>query len=187
MTTSALRTIAPTGPGPVAPTFSEVYAAHFRYVWRVLSRCGVGPADLEDLVQDVFVVVHRRLATFDSSRPIRPWLGGIAFRVASTYRRRARHRYEELRETQVEQPASSMSPEQAVAIKEQFRRVRTALATLDLNKRIVFVMHDMEQLSGPDVAAALEIPLNTVYSRLRRARAAFEAALLRIGRQEGEV
>jgi len=58
---------------------------------------------------------------------------------------------------------------------------------LDLNKRIVFVMHDMEQLSGPDVAAALEIPLNTVYSRLRRARAAFEAALLRIGRQEGEV
>ena len=71
-----------------------VYDEHFDYVWHTLRRLGVRAADLEDLAHDVFVAFHRTRATYDPSRPIRPWLFGIAFRVSSDHRRRARHRYE---------------------------------------------------------------------------------------------
>lgn len=173
-------------PPSCPPVFATIYTENFRYVWQLLSRYGVRSADLEDLVQDVFLTAHRRLPTFDTERPIRPWLGGIAYRVALAEHRRFRSRYEDIGTVPV-QVAPDVSPEKRLMLKQQYARVRTALGTLDFDKRAIFVMHDMEGMSGPDVADALGLPLNTVYSRLRRARRRFNQTLDRLGRKDGEI
>ncbi len=87
-----------TAPQVVAelPEFRDVYEAWFDYVWRTLRRLGVREADLGGATQEAFVVVYRRLSTFDASRPVGPWVAGITFRVAAQERRRARHRRERL-------------------------------------------------------------------------------------------
>jgi RNA polymerase sigma-70 factor (ECF subfamily) len=166
-----------------APNFADVYREYFAYVWRVLSRWGVRAPEIEDAVQEVFLVVHRRLADFDPSRPIRPWLSGIAHRVALAESRRTQRRNEDLGE--VPEEATDLNPEQAVLVREQFRRVRTALDRLHMEQRVVLVLADMEGMSGPEVAEALGVTLNTVYSRLRRGRQRIRTELRRLGRAEG--
>jgi RNA polymerase sigma-70 factor (ECF subfamily) len=165
---------------------AEVYAAHFDYVWRILARLGVRSAELEDAVQEVFIVVHRRLGSFDTRRPIRPWLGGIAHRVALAERRRARHRREQLCDAPAQaEPAPASSPEASLIARQKRERVHAALQSLDLDRRTVFVMYEMEGISGAEIAEALGIPLNTVYSRLRIARERFRQTAERLRRKEG--
>jgi RNA polymerase sigma-70 factor (ECF subfamily) len=171
------------------PAFSEVYRAHFSFVWRTLARMGVREAELEDAAQEVFVVVHRRMAdTYDPARPIRPWLGGIAVRVAAAERRRARHRREQLTDRpQLGQACSGPTPEGVALQRQRAGRVREALAYLDHDRRAVFVMYEMEGLQCTEIADALEVPVNTVYSRLRIARQRFAATVRRLRVREGEV
>lgn len=169
-----------------APGFAAVYSAHFSYVWRTLARLGVRDAELEDAAQEVFVVVHRRLESFDPTRPIKPWLCGIAHRVATAERRRARHRREELCEQPARRAIARGTPEKRIALQQRFARVRAALEALDPDQRVVFVMAEMEEIACPDIADALGVPLNTVYSRLRRGRERFAAALSALRQQEGE-
>lgn len=166
------------------PTFKGAYEAHFPHVWHTLRRLGVRQADLEDATHDVFVVVHRRWADFDPSRPVKPWLTGIAYRVAADERRRARHRREQVSEPGFahDQPAKGRTPDELVAARQARALVQAALDGLDFDKRVVFVMHELEGMSAPEIAAVVEVPVNTVYSRLRAARARFKQAVKRRGR-----
>ena len=158
------------------PAFPTVYAAHFRAVWRTLRRLGVAPAQLDDAVQDVFLVVHRRLPEFDG-RSLRGWLYAIAVRVASDHRRGAAHRRTvPLSEALVD---PSPDPARTSELSESVRLLHELLAELDERQRTVFVLGELEELSAPEIAEALGENLNTVYSRLRAARARFEAALRR--------
>lgn len=156
-------------------SFDEVYAAHVAYVWRVLRTFGVSEAQIEDAVQDAFVVVHRRLPEWEGRAQITTWLFAIARRVASAYRRKGvgAQRTQTL-EQEPEGPTdtfAAMSRAQAAAT------VMAILEAMDEDKRMVFALVELEQLSVPEVARMLDINLNTAYSRLRLARAAFEAAV----------
>jgi RNA polymerase sigma-70 factor, ECF subfamily len=158
--------------------FPAVYSAEFGYVWNTLRRLGVHDRDIEDLCHDVFVVVFRNLESYDARRPVRPWLFGIAFRVSSDYRRSARHRREVPGEREVVCPAPPA--DEVMLRRERQRLVIRALEALELDRRAVFVMHDIDGHVMPDIAAALGVPLNTAYSRLRLARADFAAAVARL-------
>lgn len=164
-------------PAPV--DFDAIYRDEIAYVWRSLQRLGVRPSDLEDIAHDVFVVVYRRLSTYDSSRPLRPWLFGISLRVSKDHRRRARN-------TEIPSDAIEVVDDRAVPAQRAADRdlVMSALAHLDLDKRAVLLMHDLDGFTAPEIAAALEIPLNTVYSRLRLARARFTASARSMAHRE---
>ena len=161
-----------------AVEFPAVYAAELGYVWNTLRRLGVQDRDIEDLCHDVFVVVFRNLEVYDARRPIRPWLFGIAFRVASDYRRLARHR-REIPGTTRELTCPAPPADEVMLRRERQRLVARALEELELDRRAVFVMHDIDGHVMPDIATALGIPLNTAYSRLRLARADFAVAVKR--------
>jgi RNA polymerase sigma-70 factor, ECF subfamily len=159
-----------------APEFAAAYDAEFDGVWVYLRRLGIPASDLEDAVHDVFVVAHRRYATYDPSRPLRPWLLGIAFRIAAQRRRQHRHEVA-LAEPAGEVPDGGQTPDEAFASREARSRLHAALGTIDLDQRAVLVMHDLNGIPVPEIATALDVPLNTVYSRLRLGRAKVAAVL----------
>jgi RNA polymerase sigma-70 factor (ECF subfamily) len=163
-------------PVPDVSVFAAVYDAEFGAVWLYLRRLGVPEADVEDAVHDVFVVAHRRYGAYDPSRPLRPWLLGIAFRVAAQWRRR--HRLEvPVAEPEPMRPDEAHAPDELVASQQVRTRLQAALARLDIHQRAVVVMHDLNGIPVPEIATSLEVPLNTVYSRLRLGRAKITAAL----------
>lgn len=165
--------------------FRALYDANFGYVWHSLRRLGAPDRDLEDLCHDVFVVFYRGRAAFDVTRPLRPWLFGIAFRVASDFRRRAQHRFE-LPGMEREMIDPAPGADEHVARAEDRELVRRALAVLDLDRRAVLVMHDIDGHTMPTIAEALGAPLNTCYSRLRLGREQFAAACKRLRRSDGK-
>ena len=164
-----------------APDLSAVYEAHFRYVWRCLRSLGVDDAVLDDALQDVFVVVQRRLADFDGGAELRTWLYAIALRIARKYRERGRREPASLETTRPSQPELVLadSGERAALSSERLALARAVLETLSDEQREVFVLARVEQMSAPEIASVVGIPLNTVYSRLRAARLAFEAEVAR--------
>jgi RNA polymerase sigma-70 factor (ECF subfamily) len=158
------------------PSFDEIYAAHFAFVWRVLRTFGVAEAGIEDAVQDVFVVVHRRLGDFEGRAAVTTWLFAIARRIASGHRRRLAGnagRTEVLDDDLVgtADTFAALSRAQAAAT------VMSILERMDEDKRTVFALVELEGMSVPEVANVLELNLNTAYSRLRLARVAFETAV----------
>lgn len=162
--------------------FRALYDAHAAFVWRNLRRLGVSDADVEDKVQEVFVVAHRRWTDFvDRGHGPRAWLFQIALRVASDARRhRRRHPIDP--DGGIAQDRASIEPPQAqeVARKQAIDLLDRALATIDLGRRAVLVLHEIEQMTAPEIAKTLEIPLNTVYSRLRVARVELEQEIGRL-------
>ncbi len=156
--------------------FEAIYAQHFRGVWRTLRRLGVAEAQLDDAAQDVFVVVHRKLPAFDGRSP-RSWLYAIAVRVASDYRRGAVQRRTAPLPDGI--PDGAPGPARVSELNESVRLLHRLLGELDEQKRTVFVLSELEQLSVPEIVEVLGANLNTVYSRLRAARSEFEAALRR--------
>jgi RNA polymerase sigma-70 factor, ECF subfamily len=158
-----------------ALSFDDVYARHFAFVWRVLRTLGVPEAGVEDAAQDVFVVVHRRLCEFEGRAALTTWLFAIARRVASAHRRKGAARaYDEPLD---DDPAGAADTFAAFSRAQAAATVMAILDTMDEDKRIVFALVELEQLSVPEVARMLEINLNTAYSRLRLARHAFELAV----------
>jgi RNA polymerase sigma-70 factor (ECF subfamily) len=158
-------------------TLDSVYRELFQGVWRLLRRLGVPAAALDDAAQDVFLVVHRKLADFDARAPLRSWVFAIAVRVASEYRRRAaRLRSEQLHDIL---PDPAPGPAELRELREEVQLLHDTLGDLDDDKRTVFVLSELEQLSAPEIASVLGVNLNTVYSRLRAARKHFEAGLQR--------
>lgn len=165
----------------IVPELAAVYDGHFRYVWRCLRTLGVRDAWLDDALQDVFLVVQRRLPEFDGRAELRTWLYAIAVRVARKYRARAGKEPASIEDGALgEEPASDGDGERSAHSNERLLLARRALAALDDAKREVFVLARVEQMSAPEMALVLGVPLNTVYSRLRAARQAFEAEVCRL-------
>mgnify|MGYP002631485957 CR=1 FL=1 len=153
-----------------------MYNAHLRDVWHTLRRLGVPQRDLEDACHETFMVAFRRLPDFDPARPAKPWLCGIAWRVAAAWRRRAGAR---LVHVGIDRDPADPAPDVTEALERhgQLAVVNAALAALPEAQRDVFVLHELDGLSMPEIAEAIETPINTLYSRLRLARARFAAEI----------
>ncbi len=166
-----------------AALFRGLFEEHAAYVWNALRRFGVREADVPDQVQEVFLVLFRRLASgeYDASLPPRPYLGAVAFRAASDHRRRASSRREVLGEDDAHVATTAPAAEDLLIGAEERDLVLRALGELPDERRAVFVMHDIDEIAVPEIARALEIPLNTAYSRLRLARQDFAKAVGRLG------
>jgi RNA polymerase sigma-70 factor (ECF subfamily) len=133
----------------------------------------------------VFFRVYERLADYDSSRPLRPWLFGFSFRVASGYRRRFSNRREVLgSDTEISDPAPTALEHLVHA--EAVTLAQSALEGIEIERRAVFILHEIDGCPMPEIASALSLPLNTAYSRLRVAREEFQAALRRERLRRGE-
>jgi RNA polymerase sigma-70 factor, ECF subfamily len=156
-----------------------VFAEHCDYVWNALRRMGVPSADREDLTHDTFVAVFKQWHAYDGERPIRPWLFGFALRVASDHRRLARHRVELKGEAPEVADQEPNAVEQLVQ-KERESLAHVALQSVELSRRAVFILHELDGTTLPEIAAALSIPLGTASSRLRLAREEFAAAVKRL-------
>jgi RNA polymerase sigma-70 factor (ECF subfamily) len=162
----------------VLPQFREIYDEHFNFVYRSARRLGVHERSLDDATQDVFIVVHRRLGDFEGRSGIKTWLYGITRRVAKDYRRRVGRKERGMVPT--DGLASNVSsPDENAAKREAVQVLETILSSLDPAKREVFMLAEMEQMTAPEISDALSVNLNTVYSRLRNARAEFEKAVSR--------
>ncbi|HMJ54275.1 MAG TPA: sigma-70 family RNA polymerase sigma factor [Polyangiaceae bacterium] len=165
-------------------TLADIYRDHFPFVWRMVRRLGVSDAQVEDAVQDVFVVVHRRLPDFEGRSSVRTWLAGIVRRVVRDHRR-TNARKPALGRAQAELPVEEMSigqasPEENVMTTEAVRMLHELLDRLDDDKREVFILAELEQWSMAEIAEALGVKVNTASSRLRLAREAFEEAAERL-------
>jgi RNA polymerase sigma-70 factor (ECF subfamily) len=150
-------------------TVETIHEAHAERVWRNLHRMGVPEADLPDMLQEVFVVVHRRLHTFDGTAKVSTWLYGICRRVAASHRRRAHVRRERPTAT-VAEGVHQRTPEAAAIDLDRRRLLQELLDELDVERRAVLVMYELEELSCVAIAEQLGVPVGTVYSRLHQAR-----------------
>ncbi|MDB4933116.1 MAG: polymerase sigma factor RpoE [Labilithrix sp.] len=163
------------------PSLAEIFREHAPFVWRGLRRLGVPEADVEDVCQEVFVVVHRKLGDFEGRSSLRTWIYGIAARTASDYRRSGRVR----REVVTDAPpdvAHEAGQHDALALKQARATLDRILDELDDDKRSVFVLYEIEELTMAEVADALGCPLQTAYSRLHAARKVVEAGVARNAR-----
>lgn len=164
-----------TGSEPVAdPDCLAAFKNEFDYLFRTMRRLGVPASEIEDLLQEVFLVVFARWGDYDKKRSLRAWLFGISFRVASNHRRK---RAREQPHAWLELEDLSPQPEQALASKQARALVLRALQEVPLQRRSVLVLHDIDREPMREIAASLSIPLFTAYSRLRKARKEFEAAV----------
>jgi RNA polymerase sigma-70 factor, ECF subfamily len=157
--------------GPALPAFADIFRDHARFVWRALLGLGVGPSDVKDASQQVFLVLHKRLSSFDGKSTVRTFLYGICLRVASEHRRRAYRRYESPFAA-VPESGAAATQEACVARRETLEQFQAALDRLQPLHREVFVLYEIEELSMAEIAQAMECPLPTAYSRLRAARKA---------------
>jgi RNA polymerase sigma-70 factor (ECF subfamily) len=153
----------------------DLYLAHIDFVWRSLRRLGVPEADVPDAAQEVFLVAFRRMAEFEARAKWSTWLYRIAFHIASERRRRAYVR----REIPHEAEALELLLPPARDPRTELEVLDAILGQLDLDQRAVFTLFELEGMTGPEIAALLDVPLPTVYSRLRLARVAFQAGARR--------
>ncbi|MCW5831738.1 MAG: sigma-70 family RNA polymerase sigma factor, partial [Labilithrix sp.] len=166
---------------PRRPSLRELFDAHRTYVQSSLGRLGVPRADRDDAVQDVFLTVNDLLDDFDSTRPFRPWVFAIVYRVALRHHRRRWRRREEL--AAPEQLASRAQDDEAVGARTAREIVARAVAAMEARRRTVFVLKEIDGCAMAEIAARLGIPVNTAYSRLRLARREFRDAVTRLDRR----
>jgi RNA polymerase sigma-70 factor (ECF subfamily) len=161
--------------------FAAIYREYFPLVWRMGRRLGVAESALDDVCQDVFVVVHRRLGDFEGRSSLKSWIYGILHNVALVHRRKSS------RKGATEHPSlepdelrsSSATPADAALRQERANLAQSILDELDEDKRIVLILVELEGMSAPDVATALGLNVNTVSARLRAARKEFAQAVAR--------
>jgi RNA polymerase sigma-70 factor (ECF subfamily) len=160
--------------------FPDIYAAYFGFVWRCLRGLGVPERLLDDASQDVFVAIHRRLAEFRGDSSLRTWIYGIVRHVALNQRRSER-RHGGVMELASEPASLAPDPHERAQDREAAEFVARFVAALDEKKRDVFVLALLEQMTIPEVAETLGVPLNTAYTRLRAVRQEFAKALAKQG------
>jgi RNA polymerase sigma-70 factor (ECF subfamily) len=166
--------------GSATMTFDEIYAAHFDFVWRTARSLGVPEALCDDAVQDVFLVVHRRLGDFEGRSSIKTWLFGIVRRAIRPHRRAGqRARASDALDDRLADTAAP-SPLASIERAEAMRLLEHLLDGLDDDKREAFVLIDLEQLTLADAAVALDANVHTVRARLRAARSELAEALARL-------
>lgn len=173
---------------PTVPSFQSVYRQYFDFVWSSVRRLGVEPESIDDLVQDVFIVIHAKLPTMEKPEALRSFIYGVVRRTVSTHRRAKRtHPVTSLTAAASGEAVShEPTPLQQTEANAELQLLMSLLDELDEPKREVFALVELEELTVPEAAEVLEIPLNTAYSRLRAARGAFEAALARHKARSGE-
>jgi RNA polymerase sigma-70 factor (ECF subfamily) len=162
----------------------EVVAEHGDFLWKTLQRCGVRDADLADVLQEVLIVVHRQLATYDPARPMPPWLFGICLRVAVAHRRRAWVRRERPVAEAPDGPDGGPDPEEQASRGQARARLAAILEAMDPERRAVFVMFEIEELGCEQIAAIVGVPVGTVWSRLHVARREFDEVRARLQARE---
>ena len=168
---------------------NSLYDSHFAFVWRNLQRLGVSQQRLEDAAQEVFLVAHRRWRSFDAERSTaQTWLFGIVLHVANNERRAGRRRNARMAPASAHEfwdsvPSTAASPVELLVKREAAQLLELILESLSEQGRAILVMVDIESMSVPEAAEALQLNLNTAYGRLRTARADFQAALKRFRAQ----
>lgn len=180
MTPTSRMKLAVSAVEPASVTATDMFREHGRYAFRLLRRLGVHEADVDDVLQEVFVVVHRKLSDFDPSRSRRAWLYGICIRLAASHRRTHRNR-RELTVDQESEPIDhhAATPLEIVEARKSLAVLDGILSELPDPKREVFVLHVVEDLPMHEVAEALGCPLHTAYTRFYAAKKTFEAAARR--------
>jgi RNA polymerase sigma-70 factor, ECF subfamily len=151
----------------------DIYEREFRYVWQGLRRLGIPPRDLPDVTHDVFVTVFLNLHKYDRARPLRPWLFGVVFRVASDHLSLGRNKREVL-EIAPEPVSAAPASDVTLQARQEWMIVDQALQSLDVARRAVLIMHDFDGHTGQEIADTLGIPLTRVFGRLRSARRAVQ-------------
>lgn len=161
--------------------FRHIYDEHFSFVWRSLRRLGIRESDVPDAVQDVFLVVHRRLAEFEGRSKMSTWIFGICYRVASDRRKAARRVSIESSDDQwLDAPDERVDIAAETERRQGLRTLETLLDEMPLEQRAVFTLFELECMTGEDIAQTLDVPLGTVYSRLRLARDTFRRSTARL-------
>ena len=175
----AATTLAGAGPPLPAPSFHELCARYFDFVWKCARAFGSKSDEIDDVVQDVFLVVQRRHADLKEEGHARSWIYGITRRVVSSHRRRRRERDSRAAPDVDLLSSQQKSPLAATEHNLEVRVLSTLLDALDERKREVFVLSEILEMSGREIAETIGVPMNTVYSRLRAAREEFDAAAQR--------
>jgi RNA polymerase sigma-70 factor, ECF subfamily len=172
------------GPRPVErgtgtdATFRDIYDAHFDFVWRVAANRGVPDAALDDVVQEVFIVIHRKLASFESRSSLRTWIAGIVRRVVADYLGKRGNRAA-ADQTIEREPSAEDASFEALERKAALELLDALLAKMADEQREVFVLHELEQLSCAEISELTGANENTVWTRLRAARRTFEDGIAR--------
>jgi RNA polymerase sigma-70 factor, ECF subfamily len=169
-------------PPTVVPPFPEIYRLYFEFVWSSARHLGVASEGIDDVVQEVFIVINAKLHTLQQPESLRSWIYGVVRRTVSSYRRTRQSKPSagvELERLETVLGPGASTPLDAAEQTAQLELLSSILAEIDEPKREVFVLAELEEMTMPEIAEALEIPVNTAYSRLRAARAAFEAGLAR--------
>jgi RNA polymerase sigma-70 factor (ECF subfamily) len=172
--------------GAAAPDIVALHAAYAPFVWKALQRLGVRTADLDDMLQEVFVVIHRRQDDYRAIENARAWLYAICVRVAAHYRRRAYLRRERPGEAAAEpiDARASASPEEVAAARQTRARLQALLDRMEIGRRAVLVMFEIDHMSCDEIAAEIGVPVGTVYSRLHAARKELQKLLARQAARE---
>jgi RNA polymerase sigma-70 factor (ECF subfamily) len=165
-------------------TLESIYELHADFVFRTLRRLGVPERDAADAMQEVFLTVHRTLAGFEGRCSMRTWLFTICRSVARDRRRRAYQRYEVTNGARVEAEPDASDLSTHLEQRQKLAELDAILDTMEEEQKLVFVLFEIERMTGEEIAEALGIPLGTAYSRLRLARAAFRAGVARRRAQE---
>ena len=170
---------------PTVPSFEVIYDEHFDLVFRNIRRLGVPDAQVDDAVQEVFLVVYRRLGQFEGRSSLKTWIFSIVMRVASDHRRSIRRKSPHVRSPESSVEADEIaddrneSPHERLERREGVELLHRLLDELDDDKRMVLVLAELEALTVPEIADALRENVNTIYARLRTARRDFEQAVAR--------
>lgn len=168
-----------------ALTVQDVHETHGDFVWASLQRLGARQPYLEDLFQEVFVVVHRRLDSFEERSRLTTWLFGICVRVVAAYRRRAYVRFERpTEESHGGEPSTACTPDTDLARKQALARLDEVLNAMDLQKRAILLMAVVEEMPSEEIATILGIPVGTVYSRVHHARKEFQRILTTLNERD---
>jgi RNA polymerase sigma-70 factor (ECF subfamily) len=168
------------------PSFSQIYQLHFNFVWSCTRRLGVSEIEIDDVAQEIFIVIHRRLHTIEQPEALRSWIYGIVRRTVSTYHRAKRAKLASTTSLKSEpdmQYPQQPTPHELAEQSDQVKLLWNMLEKLDAPKREVFVLSELDEMTVSEIALAIEVPINTVYSRLRSARQELEEALAKLNAQ----
>jgi RNA polymerase sigma-70 factor (ECF subfamily) len=158
--------------GAGAPSFDQLYDEHFDFTWRVLRYLGLRTNSIDDAAQELWLVVHRRLAEFEARSDVHTWLFGIARNVARNHRRGlVRHGPNESLPDELR--ASSPDPEALHSARETWSSVLSFLDSLSDQDRAIFAGNLVECLSAAETATAVGVEVAIVYQRVRVLRRKF--------------
>jgi RNA polymerase sigma-70 factor (ECF subfamily) len=164
------------------PPFETIYERYFEFVWASTRRLGVAPAAVDDVVQEIFMVIHAKIQSLQKPQSLRSWIYGIVRRTVSDHHRSRRTREASgaafAVQSELELPAPP-TPSDLAEQSDQVKLLFRLLEEIDAPKREVFMLAELEEMTVPEIAEALEIPVNTAYSRLRAARILFEEKVTR--------